>query len=209
MPAVEPVLLVPVKDFSAAKARLSTVLPAPERAQLARWMAERVLAAAGELPVFVTCDDHDVAAWAEQHGATVLFQPGVGLNPAVNASIATLRDSGVQQVVVAHGDLPRASSLAGLARTGVLTLVPDRHGDGTNVASVPTTCGFELAYGPGSFRRHLDAALLLGLHVEVRHDPLLALDIDTPDDLAHPLVQEVLPPWLPTNPVNPLSHRTR
>jgi hypothetical protein len=32
---------------------------------------------------------------------------------------------------------------------------------------------------------------------------LLALDIDTPTDLAHPLVQEVLPTWLPTNLANP------
>ncbi len=29
------------------------------------------------------------------------------------------------------------------------------------------------------------------------------LDIDTPADLAHPLVEEVLPAWLPTNPANP------
>jgi hypothetical protein len=39
--------------------------------------------------------------------------------------------------------------------------------------------------------------------VRVRRDPLLALDIDTPSDLAHPLVQEVLPTWLPTNLANP------
>jgi hypothetical protein len=30
----------------------------------------------------------------------------------------------------------------------------------------------------------------------VRRDAHLARDIDTPSDLTHPLVQEVLPPWL-------------
>ena len=34
-------------------------------------------------------------------------------------------------------------------------------------------------------------------------DPLLALDVDTPDDFSHPLIQEVLPAWLRTNPVSP------
>ena len=38
--------------------------------------------------------------------------------------------------------------------------------------------------------------------VEVVRDPLLALDIDHPRDLTHPLVQAVLPAWLPTNPAN-------
>ena len=46
------------------------------------------------------------------------------------------------------------------------------------------------------------AAVAAGLPVAVRRDPLLAIDIDTPSDLAHPLVQEVLPAWLPTNPAN-------
>ncbi len=203
MPAVEPVLLVPVKAFGDAKARLARVLTDANRAWLAQWMAERVLAAAGEMPVYITCDDVAVAEWATAHGASVLFQPGVGLNPAVNASLATLREQGVDHVVVAHGDLPRAHTLASVARPGVLTLVPDRRHDGTNVASVPLAITFELSYGPHSFSRHLAQAMHNNLHLEVRPDPLLALDIDTPADLAHPLVQEVLPPWLQTNQANP------
>ena len=86
---------------------------------------------------------------------------------------------------------------------GSVTLVPDSRSDGTNVAALPTDTAFQFAYGPGSFRRHLQQAIDLGLAVAVRHDPLLGIDIDTPSDLAHPLVQEVLPSWLPTNPVNP------
>jgi len=205
MRPVDPVLLVPVKAFADAKARLSPVLSHTDRARLARWMAERVLAAAGELPVFIACDDQQVASWAEDHGATVLWHPGVGLNPAVNASITMLRERGVRHVVVAHGDLPRAHSLAAVVSPGVVTLVPDRRGDGTNVVAVPTASGFELSYGPGSFSRHLALAMQAGMPVEVRRDPLLGLDIDTPTDLAHPLVQEVLPQWLPTNLANPRS----
>ena len=54
-------------------------------------------------------------AWASEHGASILWHPGVGLNAAVNDSVADLRDAGITDVVVAHGDLPRAQSPAGLA----------------------------------------------------------------------------------------------
>lgn len=202
MPEVNVVVLVPVKAFADAKARLASVLGDAQRERLARWTSARVLAAAGELPTYVACDDEQVAAWATEHGASILWHPGVGLNAAVNDSVAELRAAGVTDVIVAHGDLPRAHSLAALAQPGTLTLVPDRRGDGTNVAALPTDMKFQLSYGPGSFQRHLASAIAAGLSVRVRRDPLLALDIDTPSDLSHPLVQEVLPPWLQTNPAN-------
>ena len=200
-------MLVPVKSFADAKARLSGVLTQSDREQLARFTAERVIAAAEALPVFVACDDDIVADWAHAHGAGVLWRPGVGLDAAVNDGIDELRVLGAEHVVVSHGDLPRASRLADVVTPGFLTLVPDSVGDGTNVAAVPTSLPFRFAYGAGSFRRHLAQAIELGIPVCVRRDPLLAIDIDTPSDLAHPLVQEVLPSWLRTslrtNPVNP------
>jgi 2-phospho-L-lactate/phosphoenolpyruvate guanylyltransferase len=202
MPHVAAVVLVPVKAFTNAKARLTEVLNSGDRERLARWTAARVLAAAGELPTYVACDDEQVADWAAEHGATVLWHPGEGLNAAVNNSITDLRGAGVSDVIVAHGDLPRATSLATLAEPGVLTLVPDRRGDGTNVVAIPTDAPFTVAYGPGSFRRHLRAAIDAQISVRVRRDVLLGLDIDTPFDLTHPLVQEVLPSWLPTNPAS-------
>jgi 2-phospho-L-lactate guanylyltransferase len=208
MPDVDPVVLVPVKAFADAKARLAPVLSPAEREALARWTAERVVAAAGELPVFVACDDMGVAEWAAAHGASVLWHPGVGLNAAVTRSVADLRDRGVQQVVVAHGDLPRATSLPSVAIVDTITLVPDSRRDGTNVIALPTALSFDFSYGPGSFLRHLAQAIQAGVPVAVRRDPMLSLDIDTPADLAHPMVQEVLPTWLPTNPANPtLLHR--
>ncbi len=36
-----------------------------------------------------------------------------------------------------------------------------------------------------------------------------ALDIDVASDLAHPLLREVLPSWLPTIPVNPFTQPSR
>lgn len=176
-------VLVPVKAFSRAKLRLAPVLTGPERAQLARAMANQVLAAALSLPVAVACDDAEVAAWARQHGALVAWAPGHGLNGAVMAGVTILARRGVRQVTVAHADLPLAADLTWLGGFAGVTLVPDRHGDGTNVACVPATAGFRFSYGPGSFRRHHEEAERLCLPLRVIEDPSLAWDVDLPSDL--------------------------
>ena len=61
----------------------------------------------------VVCDDEAVAAWATDHDATVLWRPGRGLNPAVQEAVAALGDAGYARVVVAHADLPLATTSAG------------------------------------------------------------------------------------------------
>jgi 2-phospho-L-lactate guanylyltransferase len=202
MPSVDVAVLVPVKDFRHAKVRLAGALDPPLRAALARSMASRVVAAADSLPVFVVCDDVDVAAWAETAGASVLWRPGLGLNGAVTDGVETLGRRGVARVIVAHSDLPLASHLAWVAHLPGVTLVPDRRDDGTNVASVPTEAGFVFAYGPGSFRRHVAEGRRLALAVRVVREPRLGWDIDVPDDLAHPALEEVLSS-LRTSPVSP------
>jgi 2-phospho-L-lactate guanylyltransferase len=176
-------VLVPVKAFTAAKVRLASALPQPQRAMLAREMAATVLAAARPLPAAVVCDDLEVAEWARSHDAVVLWEPGRGLNRAVQAGVDRLGEMGVSRVVVAHSDLPRAAGLAALADGEGVTLVPDRRRDGTNVAVVPTGAGFRFAYGSGSFARHRAEAERLLLPVVVVDDPLLAFDVDWPDDL--------------------------
>jgi 2-phospho-L-lactate/phosphoenolpyruvate guanylyltransferase len=176
-------VLVPVKAFTQAKRRLAPALPPAERAALARSMAEKVVAAAGALPVAVVCDDNDVAVWAREHGALVIWEPEQGLNRAVEAGISRLGAAGVVQVTVAHADLPLAADLTWLGRFAGVTLVPDRQGDGTNVACVPTVAGFRFSYGPGSFARHQHEARRLGLPLRIVDEPLLAWDVDQPGDL--------------------------
>lgn len=185
-------VLVPIKGFSSAKARLAGVVQAAERARLAREMALRVLRAADPLPVWVVCDDAEVSAWADANGAQVAWCPADGLNPAVAAGAGVLAAQGFERAIVAHADLPRARTLAHLADgepTSVL-IVPDRHRDGTNVLVVPLTVGFRFRYGPGSFQAHVDEAHRLGLATVVVDDDELAWDVDVPDDL--PAVASIL-----------------
>lgn len=176
-------VLLPVKGFSGAKARLSPVLGPQARADLARDLATRVVEAARPLPTTVVSCDPDVMAWADELGLDVVVDPGGGLNAAVSAGVVELARRGFEQLIVAHGDLPMANHLSWLAHFAGVTLVPDRHGDGTNVVCLPTGSGFTFGYGPGSFERHRHEARRLGLALRVVHDPALGWDIDLPADL--------------------------
>lgn len=177
-------VLIPVKAFSRAKLRLAPALSPDRRRELARTMASRVVGSAGHLPVSVVCDDQEVADWAGELGAAVIWAPGLGLNGAVQHGFARLADEGMQVVAVAAGDLPLATDLGWVTGFPGVTLVPDRRHDGTNVIAVPTRLPFTFSYGPGSFARHLDQSRALGAPVRVVHSSPLAWDVDIPEDLA-------------------------
>ncbi len=179
-------VLVPVKAFAQAKLRLAPAFDPSTRAELARAMAARVLRAAHPLPVSVVCDDDEVRAWSERQGAEAIWTPGLGLNGAVEAGVAHLARRGVAHAIVAHADLPLAADLTWLASDGDVTLVPDRHRDGTNVLSVPTDVGFRFAYGAGSFANHRAEAARLGLTARLVPDEALGWDVDLPTDLELP-----------------------
>jgi 2-phospho-L-lactate guanylyltransferase len=137
------------------------------------------------MPVVVVTSAPEVRSWAEARGVEVLDDPG-SLDGAATAGVDHLRVAGLVRAVVAHADLPRARSLAPLAtdlERPVVVLVPCHREDGTNVLSVPTDLGFQFAYGPGSFSRHLAEAHRLGVEARVIRPVDLTIDVDTPDDL--------------------------
>ena len=181
---MKPAVVIPVKSFTTAKGRLADTLSPTERESLARDCASRVVRAAGDLPVFVVCGDASVAEWARNLGARVVEQDRPGLDTAVAAGMSAATAAGHDHVIVAHADLPLAGSLAHLAVDGTVTIVTDRHHDGTNVLSVPLGAGFTTAYGPGSCDNHVRIAERLGLPHRVVVDDELSLDLDTADDLA-------------------------
>jgi len=129
------------------------------------------------------CDDPEVAGWAEGQGALVVWEPGRGLNGAVDAGVERLATHGARRVIVVHSDLPLARDVGWVGAFSGVTLVPDRVGDGTNVACVPTRAGFRFSYGAGSFARHADETRRLRLPLRTVREPLLAHDVDVPADL--------------------------
>ncbi|MFM1838962.1 MAG: 2-phospho-L-lactate guanylyltransferase [Actinomycetota bacterium] len=180
-------VLLPVKGFSDAKARLEPVLSAENRASLAAFTAAGVLEAAEGVDTFVVCDNDEVAQWARERGAMVVRQHSAGLNGAVANGVDTATYKR-EWVLIAHSDLPFPEALLSVIDldlvTTTVTIVPDRHLDGTNVLVVPARCGVTFHYGPGSFSAHQAEAERIGLPVRVIQHEQLGLDIDTPEDLA-------------------------
>lgn len=177
-------VVVPVKSFDLAKERLSDALDGRQRAELARTMAAGVVAAGRPLPTFVVCGSNEVAAWAVSQGAGVIWLAKPGLNRAVSFACKALAADGYQRVIIAHGDLPLATSLAWVADFDGVTIVPDRRGEGTNVMALPLDSPFSFHYGVGSAAPHKAEAERRGLAVRIVSDPSLGLDVDTPTDLA-------------------------
>lgn len=179
--------MLPIKGFSDAKGRLQSVLSQENRAALAEFTAGGLLEATLGVDTFVVCDNDDVAQWARQRGALVVRQTAPGLNAAVACGVEAAQFTR-EWVVVAHSDLPFAQQLLSVVDSQLaassVTIVPDRHDDGTNVLVIPARSGFTFHYGPGSFAAHQAEATRLGLPVRIVRNEQLALDIDTPDDLA-------------------------
>jgi 2-phospho-L-lactate guanylyltransferase len=174
-----------------AKTRLTSVLPRGEdRAQLARAMLADVLAACSEAGLRGSLVVTDTAAgWstAWNWGARPLLDPLAGLNAAVSSGLLTARRMGARTALVLPGDVPlvAASDLRDLlAAAGsaerALVVVPDHTGDGTNALVTRPPGLVTPVFGPASAAAHL--AQLRGA---VRYAcSSLALDIDTPDELA-------------------------
>ncbi|MEY4365515.1 MAG: 2-phospho-L-lactate guanylyltransferase [Actinomycetota bacterium] len=180
---MEVALVVPVKSFAAAKGRLAGAITDGERENLARTCAARVVGAGSPWTVYVVCDDDATAEWAQSLGARPVRQTAPGLNAAVEIGVDAARAGGAGHVVVSHADLPLATSFAHLVHPGEVTLVPDRHRDGTNVLSLPAGANFAFRYGPGSFAAHVESARHAGLPCRIVDDASLSLDLDTADDL--------------------------
>ena len=178
-------VVIPIKAFEQAKDRLSGVLSTDQRALLARTTALGVLESVRGASVFVVCDNPEVSQWATSHGATVVHQSQPGLNVAAHEGISAARE--YERVMIVHSDLPLPRRLRELLSSTVasntVTIVPDRHRDGTNVLIIPSGVGFTCHYGAKSFEAHTAEATKLGLPLQIVEDDELALDIDTPDDL--------------------------
>lgn len=167
-----------------AKGRLAETLTPPERAQLAQECARTVIHAASPFAVYVACSDPDVAHWATQHGAHIIHCDTPGLDTAVATARAALTSVGFDHIIVAHADLPLAHTFTHIAQEGHVTMVTDRHRDGTNVLSFPLHSDFHTAYGPGSLDNHIHIAQSASLPWVVIADASLELDLDTAEDLS-------------------------
>lgn len=199
--------VLPVKAWSEAKRRLSPVLSAGEREELARSMLDDVLAATAGVPAIAgtlaVTADRAAASYLENAGCEVLAEPRRGLNRALATAADELRRRSASTMLVLPIDLPlisneeldalrthhlerlrAAAPKAPASRPrATVTVVPDRFRSGTNALLCSPPGCIPFRFGDGSFRAHL--------HEAERRDALASslalegfgLDLDHPDDL--------------------------
>jgi 2-phospho-L-lactate guanylyltransferase len=185
--------VVPVKSFSRAKRRLGETLEDVDRAVLAEAMVGDVLEALATVPalaeVVVVTAEPAAARAAGDSGARVVHDADeVGQSAAAERGVAAAAAAGAERVLLVPGDCPaldpsELSDLLGAPAPGVV-IVSDRHGSGTNALLLQPPDVLDPSFGAGSLARHAALASAAGATVRVRSVPSLALDVDTPGDLA-------------------------
>jgi len=189
--------VVPIKGTDEAKQRLADVLGAARRQELALAMAEDVLATLSRVRelagIFVVTADPAAAAIASRYGARVFTQGAQeGHTGAVAAAarqlaaddmltvpgdIPLLQEEDIRHVIEVHHD-----TISREARGFII--VPARDERGSNAILCSPAGAVPLSFGTDSFLPHLAAAKRCGIEPIVLRLPRIALDIDTPDDMA-------------------------
>jgi 2-phospho-L-lactate/phosphoenolpyruvate guanylyltransferase len=140
--------------------------------------------------ILVVTPDHGAQQIAGGYGASVLDDHQDGHNVAAASGIRTALESGASRALLVPGDCPVLDPaeldalIARPASARSALIVPDRHGTGTNALLLTPPDSLAPAFGPGSCQRHAANAQSEGTVREVVEVPSLALDVDTPDDLA-------------------------
>ena len=162
--------ILPVKSFGAAKQRLSGLLATGSREALAQAMFSDVLGALRRVEMLesvavVTADPRAqsaatraTASWS----STTTPRPGQSAAARIGTQYAL--NMGYERILLVPGDAPLldpaelTALLASADPAPSLTIVPDRHGEGTNALLIAPPDAFDPSFGPGSLERHIAAA---------------------------------------------------
>ena len=186
------IAILPVKSFGAAKQRLAAALGVDSRRALAQAMFSDVLAGLRRVDaldaIAVVTADPAAEAAARGGGVRVLRDTAqAGQSAAASIGIACALAEGFERVLLVPGDTPLLDPgelTALLASVRTASIVPDRHGTGTNALVLSPPDAFAPSFGPGSLARHVAAAEAAGVSAAVAELPTLMLDVDTGADLS-------------------------
>ena len=187
--------VVPIKERRRSKERLAPLLSREMRGALMLAMIEDVLAALAATPasagIAVVTVDLAASRLAQRYGARIL-ETGArdGHTGAVTAAALLLAEEGRGGMLTVPGDVPLVtpseltSLLAAHSPAPSFTIAPSRDQQGSNAILCSPPDAVALRFGEDSFFPHLRAAEACGIRPTVVRLPGIALDIDTPEDLA-------------------------
>jgi len=190
---------VAYKGTVGVKQRLAGLLDESERIALGLAMLHDVMLALHSVTsverVLLMTQASDLAArWTDPRLVVIADDGEVGvhggrLNAAFARAQGIARLEDVEVLLLLPADLPLLSggavdALIGALQSPGVVLAPDRGNGGTNALLVSPPDALAPSFGDGSFRQHLRAATSAGLSVRIVEAAGLALDVDTPPDVA-------------------------
>ena len=187
-------ILVPVKNLANAKQRLAALMPQSARTELAQTMLLDVLDALrsyGESEVALVTSDRFAISTARDYGFDIIRDDAnVSETAAIEMATRLCVSRGIEISVVIPADVPlitteELSAIFENAPASGSVLVPAHDKRGTNAILRRSANLFPLQFGNDSFLPHLKAAISTDTTCTVLSLRGTALDIDTPDDLAH------------------------
>ncbi|MGB7601726.1 MAG: 2-phospho-L-lactate guanylyltransferase [Candidatus Sulfotelmatobacter sp.] len=186
-------ILIPVKNLSAAKQRLAAVLDQPARTELAQTMLRDVVTAIAAWPRRPSCalvtGDPFALDLARQYDFEVIPDPAnPGETGAIEMATRLCVERGVDSTLVIPADIPliqatELEQIYAVAPDEGSVLAPAADGRGTNAIFRRPANLFPLRFGNDSFKPHLAAARATGKSCQVLKLPGIAVDVDNPEDL--------------------------
>jgi 2-phospho-L-lactate guanylyltransferase len=193
------VILIPVKNLSAAKQRLAAVLDQSARAALAQAMLHDVVATIAEWTgrpacALVTGDPFALELSKRYDLEIIPDTANPGETGAIEMATRVCVSRGVGSTLVIPADIPliRVSELEEIfaqAPEKGSVLAPAADGRGTNAAFRRPADLFPLRFGNDSFKPHLEAARATGKPCKVLQLSGIGLDVDNPEDLRDLMAQ--------------------
>jgi 2-phospho-L-lactate guanylyltransferase len=191
-------ILIPVKDLSRAKQRLSGLLTQEERTRLAWMMLETTFAAAAKVTnidrIAVVSLYPQAIALADKYGMEIIIETEqVSESASVDFGSKELMKRGASSVLRLPIDLPLIETedleiILGSEKPDVV-MVPSRDGTGTNAILRSPPDLFPSHFGAGSFFKHLQEVEKAGVQCEIIQLPRIALDLDDPEDVKELMAQ--------------------
>jgi 2-phospho-L-lactate/phosphoenolpyruvate guanylyltransferase len=187
--------VVPVKELDRAKERLAALLSSELRRALMLAMLEDVLTALAAVPglagIAVITIDPAARRLAMSYGARIIEMGARdGHTGAVAVAARLLSAEGRRGMLTVPGDIPLVTAteiaqlLAAHRPAPAFTIAPSHDERGSNAIICSPPDAVPLRFGEDSFFPHLHAAETCGIRPTVLRLPGVALDIDTPEDLA-------------------------
>jgi len=187
-------IIIPVKNLSNSKNRLSPILKDEQRQLLVLVMLEDIIRELNTSSlvnnIYILTDDDILLKTASYRNVNVVIQKhGLDINNALKQFLSEPPSEVAEHpIIILPSDLPLVKCetveeiIKIISCSKPAIVISPAHDNGTNLIALQPNHIINFHYGENSFRNHVFEALKKGLSPLIYDSQDLALDLDTPED---------------------------